>query len=201
MAATLDEPRRALRAECADCVGLCCVALAFAKSADFGFDKAAGEECVNLDDGYRCRIHPQLRESGFKGCTVFDCFGAGQHVTQHTFEGASWRDDDGARAGMFAVFPVVRQLHELLWYLEEALRMPAALPLHPALRAARDDVEAAADAPAEAIRLLDVDVRLKDLQPRTEFPDFSHDIADGCLPFCVAGSMGTGDQDGAVHGS
>ena len=157
MAATLDEPRRALRAECADCVGLCCVALAFAKSADFGFDKEAGEECVNLDDGYRCRIHPQLRESGFKGCTVFDCFGAGQHVTQHTFGGASWRDDAGARAGMFAVFPVVRQLHELLWYLEEALRMPAAAGLHPALRAARDDVEAAADAPAEAIRLLDVD--------------------------------------------
>ena len=89
-------PERALSADCAACTGLCCVALAFARSSDFAFDKAAGEECVNLDEGFRCRIHPRLRDRGFKGCTVFDCFGAGQHVTQHTFEGASWRDPDQA---------------------------------------------------------------------------------------------------------
>ncbi|WP_348786439.1 pentapeptide repeat-containing protein [Leifsonia sp. NPDC080035] len=157
MATIVEEPRRALRAECGDCVGLCCVALAFAKSADFAFDKPAGEPCVNLDGDDRCSIHPHLRDRGFKGCTVFDCFGAGQHVTRHTFDGRSWRDDDAVRAGMFAVFPIVRQLHELLWYLEEALRMPAAAPLHPALREARAEVEAAADAPADAIRMLDVD--------------------------------------------
>lgn len=156
---TLPPPERALSADCAACTGLCCVALAFARSADFAFDKAAGEECVNLEDDFRCRIHPQLRERGFKGCTVFDCFGAGQHVTQHTFGGGSWRDDaDGTmRAGMFAVFPIVRQLHELLWYLREALAMPAAAPLHPLLRASWAEVTAAADAPAAAILQLDLD--------------------------------------------
>ncbi|ERK69972.1 hypothetical protein N136_03695, partial [Leifsonia aquatica ATCC 14665] len=125
-----------LSADCANCAGLCCVALAFAKSADFAFDKPAGDPCVNLDDDFLCRIHPQLRDRGFKGCTVFDCFGAGQHVTQHTFGGATWHDGGTTRDGMFAVFPIVRQLHELLWYLREALRLPAAEGLHPRLRAA-----------------------------------------------------------------
>ncbi|KQR50610.1 hypothetical protein ASF88_15285 [Leifsonia sp. Leaf336] len=155
--ATTPRPQRELSADCAACTGLCCVALAFARSADFAFDKAAGEECVNLEDDFRCRIHPQLRERGFKGCTVFDCFGAGQHVTQHTFGGATWRSGDPVRAGMFAVFPIVRQLHELLWYLREALGMPAAAALHPALRASWDDVAAAADAEAEVILELDID--------------------------------------------
>ncbi len=155
--ATSLPPERTLSADCASCTGLCCAALAFALSADFAFDKAAGEECVNLADDFRCRIHPQLRERGFKGCTVFDCFGAGQHVTQHTFAGASWRQGGSVRTKMFAVFPIVRQLHELLWYLREALGMPAAAALHPALRAAWNEVTAAADATPAAILDLDID--------------------------------------------
>jgi hypothetical protein len=104
----------------ANCFGLCCVALAFAKSADFPFSKPAGDPCVNLDAHDACRVHPRLRERGFKGCTVFDCFGAGQHVSRRTFRGRSWRADTETRAAMFAAFPVVRRLHELLWYLDEA---------------------------------------------------------------------------------
>ena len=67
------------------------MALAFSTSADFAFDKDAGEPCRNLDDEFRCTIHPHLRDRGFKGCTVFDCFGAGQKVTQQTFAGQTWR--------------------------------------------------------------------------------------------------------------
>jgi hypothetical protein len=143
-------------ADCANCVGLCCVALAFARSADFAFDKAAGDPCVNLDDDFLCTIHPHLRERGFKGCTVFDCFGAGQKVSQHTFGGESWLANPGSRADMFAVFPVMRQLHELLWYLDEALRMPAAAPIRPDLVRASAEVEAITRSPAE--RILDTDL-------------------------------------------
>jgi hypothetical protein len=146
-----------LSADCANCAGLCCVALAFAKSADFAIDKPAGDPCVNLADDFRCRIHPHLRDRGFKGCTVFDCFGAGQHVTQHTFGGATWHDGAATREAMFAAFPIVRQLHELLWYLQEALRMPAAKRIHPRLRAAESAVREAADATPEHLRALDVD--------------------------------------------
>jgi len=113
--------REDLGADCANCFGLCCVALAFTKSADFPFDKDAGEPCTNLDSVDGCRIHPHLRDRGFKGCTVFDCFGAGQKVSRQTFAGRSWRDDDSTRTAMFATFPVVRRLHELLWYLDEAI--------------------------------------------------------------------------------
>lgn len=112
-----------LGADCANCFGLCCVALAFARSADFPIDKLAGEPCENLDSADACRIHPQLRERGFKGCTVFDCFGAGQKVSRGTFAGRSWRTEPEIRAAMAAAFPVVRRLHELLYYLDEAITL------------------------------------------------------------------------------
>ena len=115
--------REDLGADCANCFGLCCVALAFAKSADFPFDKAAGEPCENLTSDDACRIHPHLRDLGFKGCTVFDCFGAGQKVSRLTFSGRSWREDPRTRTAMFSTFPIVRRLHELLWYVDEAITM------------------------------------------------------------------------------
>ena len=51
---------------------------------------------------------------------MFDCFGAGQRITQGTFGGRSWREAPELAAAQFAVLPVVRQLHEALWYLTEA---------------------------------------------------------------------------------
>jgi hypothetical protein len=149
--------RSDLRADCSRCVGLCCVALAFARSADFAFTKDAGEPCVNLDDEYRCVIHPELRERGFKGCTVFDCFGAGQKVTQHTFGGVSWRDDPDTRQSMFAVFPLVRQLQEMLWYLADGSSRSEAAPLKRELERAYRETEALSSAAADDIRALDLD--------------------------------------------
>ncbi|MBW8766297.1 MAG: pentapeptide repeat-containing protein, partial [Geodermatophilales bacterium] len=116
----LADPRQHLRADCSRCAGLCCVAPAFAASADFAIDKPAGRACPHLQDDFRCGIHAQLRERGFPGCTVFDCFGAGQQLTQVTFGGRSWREAPELAASQFAVFPVLRQLHEMLWYLTEA---------------------------------------------------------------------------------
>lgn len=150
------ERRDLLQADCAKCVGLCCVALAFAKSADFAFDKNAGEACVNLADDFSCRIHPALREQGFKGCTVFDCFGAGQKVTQQTFSGQSWRQAPDSRELMFSVFPITRQLHEPLWYLNEARELPAVRPLHAALAKAYQETEALTELPPEEILSIDV---------------------------------------------
>ena len=111
-----------LSADCSSCFGLCCVALPFAKSADFAFDKDAGTPCRHLAGDFRCGIHARLRDKGMSGCTVFDCFGAGQQVSQVTFGG---RNSPQATV----VFPVMRGLHELLWYLTEALALPAAAPL------------------------------------------------------------------------
>jgi hypothetical protein len=144
-----------LAADCSSCAGLCCVALAFSTSADFGFDKDAGEPCRNLNDRFLCTIHPHLRDRGFKGCTVFDCFGAGQKVTQQTFSGQTWRQapDSGL---VFAVFPVVRQLQEMLWYLNEAIGLPQARSLRGELEAAYDRIERLTEQAPGVI--LDIDV-------------------------------------------
>lgn len=127
---------RELTADCGRCAGLCCVAPAFAKSSDFAIDKPAGTACRHLGDDFRCTIHEQLAVRGFPGCTVFDCFGAGQHLTQETFGGRDWRTAPEIAGAMFASLPVMRHLHELLWHLTEALKLEAARRLHPRLRAA-----------------------------------------------------------------
>lgn len=154
---TAPDRRLVLKADCGECFGLCCVALPFARSADFAIDKDAGKPCPNLRTDSRCGIHTELRQKGFTGCTVYDCFGAGQKVSQITFGGRDWREGTRKQARqMFDVFPVVRQLHELLWYLQEALTLPAAQPLHSDLRQALDSTEHLTRRTPEELGELDV---------------------------------------------
>jgi uncharacterized protein YjbI with pentapeptide repeats len=155
-ATSTDSGRLSLQADCASCFGLCCVALPFAASADFAVDKDAGQPCANLRSDFRCGIHARLREEGFPGCTVFDCFGAGQKVSQITFGGQDWRQAPHIARQMFDVFPVMRQLHELLWYLTEALALPQARPVHSDLRRALDDTDRLTRSSAETLAEVDV---------------------------------------------
>ena len=80
-----------LRADCARCFALCCVAPTFAVSVDFAINKKAGKPCPKLHSDFRCSIHTQLRQQGFRGCAVYDCFGAGQKVSLVTFAGLDWQ--------------------------------------------------------------------------------------------------------------
>lgn len=149
------DPAR-LTGDCARCFGLCCVALPFAASADFAADKRAGQPCTNLREDFRCGIHHRLRDSGYPGCTVYDCFGAGQQVSQVTFGGQDWRQDSARARRMFDVFPVMRALHELLRYVTEALARPEARPLHRELEPAREQLTALTQADAAELESLDV---------------------------------------------
>lgn len=148
--------RSNLLADCSRCFGLCCVALPFAASADFAIDKEAGSPCINLQTDFRCGIHSGLRGKGFRGCIVYDCFGAGQQVAQVTFGGRDWRSAPGTARQMFDVFPVMRQLHELAWYLTEALTLEPDGPLQGQLARALDEVERAAQDTPEHLLALDV---------------------------------------------
>ena len=148
--------RRRLRADCGSCFALCCVALAFTASAEFAADKPAGRPCHHLAEGFRCGIHTRLREHGYSGCTAYDCLGAGQRVSRHTFGGRDWRTHPDLAPTMSAVFPVVRALHELMWYLTEALRLPGARPVHAELRAALAETDALADGTPQELAELDV---------------------------------------------
>ncbi|MFI1386709.1 pentapeptide repeat-containing protein [Embleya sp. NPDC020886] len=144
-----------LRADCANCFALCCVAPAFAASADFAIDKPAGRACPNLrSDDFGCGVHTRLRDIGFSGCTVYDCFGAGQKVAQVTYAGQDWRRAPHTAKQMFRVFPIMRDLHELLRYLHEAQCLAAARPVHDQLRVAYLDTERLTlGEPAELLRI------------------------------------------------
>lgn len=157
--------REDLGGDCANCFGLCCVALAFSRSSDFPVDKPAGDPCVNLADDDSCAIHDRLRPSGYRGCTVFDCFGAGQKVSRQTFAGSSWRTDAGLRGEMFAVFPVMRRLHELLWYLDCALAFTTDEAIGTALAEQFDSVRQLTAGEPEAVRELDTDALYDDARP------------------------------------
>lgn len=115
-----------LRADCENCFGFCCVALYFSASEGFPVDKDAGKPCINLQSDFRCSVHNDLRELGLKGCTAYDCFGAGQKVAQVTYGGHDWRQVPESAKQMYEVFLVMRQIHEMIWYLAESLRLQQA---------------------------------------------------------------------------
>ena len=145
-----------LRADCERCFGLCCVVPAFSVSADFAIDKAAGQPCPHLGNGFACGIHRQLRPRGFPGCAAYDCFGAGQKVSQVTFGGTDWRQAPQSARPMFAVFPLMRQLHELLWHITEALDLAPARTVHQDLRCALTRIEVLTRGSVESLLELDM---------------------------------------------
>lgn len=142
-----------LRADCEKCFALCCVGLHFTASVDFAADKVAGTPCTNLQTDYRCGIHKGLREKGYKGCTVFECFGAGQKVSQVTFKGVSWRENPKLAKEMFDVFPIMQELHEILSYLTEAWTNQETFSIHKELSHAIEE--------AEQLTMLSPDLLLK----------------------------------------
>jgi uncharacterized protein YjbI with pentapeptide repeats len=106
-----------LKIDCENCFGFCCVALYFSKVDGFPKDKSSGEPCVNLNSDFTCKVHKDLRKKGLKGCTTYDCFGAGQKVAKTTYNGINWCQSPELAEEMFKVFLIMRQLHEMLWYL------------------------------------------------------------------------------------
>ena len=145
-----------LSSDCSRCFGLCCVLLPFSARDGFGIDKPGGRPCLNLLDDDGCRIHATLREDGWSGCTVFECFGAGQQVSQVTYAGTSWRDQDNPphrMAEMAAVLTVMRRLHEMLVHLVEVARRSP----DPDAEAVRTELEELTGADPETLLLADVD--------------------------------------------
>lgn len=154
-----------LRADCANCFGLCCVALTLFASADFAVDKEAGEPCSHLGEDFRCGIHRRLRPAGFPGCTVYDCFGAGQKVSQGVYAGQDWRSRPDTADQMFRVFRVMRQLHEMLSHLTEALARPETEPMREELRQALGATERLTREPADELADFDVTAHREAVAP------------------------------------
>lgn len=141
--------------DCAHCLGLCCVLLSFAKSADFAADKPAGVPCQNLDSTHRCQIHASLRDSGYRGCVAYTCFGAGPTLTRAA-AGSTWEDDAATRSLLERAFPQARQLHELAWYLREAAGHPLPHAMQRRVSRASHATESLARSPLEELANLAV---------------------------------------------
>lgn len=143
--------RAELRADCGRCFAICCVAPAFGRSSQFAIDKPAGVPCLHLADDHRCSIHGRLRAEGFAGCVAYDCFGAGQRLAQETFGGRDWRTHHEVAAPMMAGLGVMRGLHELLWYLHEALDLATSDPIAAPLAALATGIEGACTTDGEQL--------------------------------------------------
>lgn len=115
-----------LKADCSKCSGLCCTALFFSKIDGFPENKKAGKPCTNLQNNYRCKIHHELEKRNMKGCIGYDCFGAGQHVTQYIYKGDTWQTSPEQSKEIFYIFVIVFQLYQIRYFLEESkLIIPA----------------------------------------------------------------------------
>lgn len=143
-------------ADCSRCVGLCCVALSRSRAGGFGADAPAGTPCQHLQADHRCEIHASLREDGWPACTVFDCFGAGQQVTQVTFGGqADWRAAPEVASSLFASFATMRHLMEMLRLLSEAHEL-ARGATREEVRPLLDQLTALVSSPPEVLASADI---------------------------------------------
>lgn len=111
-----------LRSDCRACAALCCIAYAAEESPAFSASKDAGQPCLNLDDCGACKIYEEREAKGFSACLKFECFGAGQRVVQHAFDGHDWRDDPALLAPMLECFVSAKKACELLILLSYAKR-------------------------------------------------------------------------------
>lgn len=144
-----------LQADCAKCCALCCVAPAFDADQGFAFSKPAHTACANLRTDARCAIHDDLASRGFPACAAFDCYGAGQRVTQQLFGGASWRSSPEMARRMFDAYFRYRALHELMAALELAIQRaspPDVVRLREQLRRI-DELCESAEALADTVRI------------------------------------------------
>lgn len=109
----------ALRIDCEKCSGLCCVALYCMKTDGFPENKEAGVPCKHLRPNFRCSIHAHLEKKKMKGCLAYDCFGAGQKVTQ-LYGHENWQTHPNKTSEIFQTFMIVQKLYQMAWYLLDA---------------------------------------------------------------------------------
>ena len=156
--------RTDLKGDCARCAALCCVVFAFDRGEDFAVDKAAGEPCPNIGECGECRIYESRSERGFRGCSRFECFGAGQRVVQGMFDGRSWQTEPELLAPMTRAFGPMKKACELLFavtYAKERWRSSAALDRLGEIERVLEEITADVIADGVHGRLLNIDAELR----------------------------------------
>lgn len=138
----------ALYADCSLCRGLCCRALYFSKLDGFPQDKPCGVSCSYLCSDHTCNIHHELKQKGMKGCLGYDCLGAGQFAVQKNVP---------ANQDMFAVYRKLFSLHQMLWYLGEALLQKETASFHGELQMLIQTLDTVRRQPWKTVLTADID--------------------------------------------
>jgi uncharacterized protein YjbI with pentapeptide repeats len=145
-----------LQADCKKCFALCCVALYFSATEGFPVNKDAGKPCINLQNDFCCSVHVNLEKKGLKGCIAYDCLGAGQKVAQVTYGGRDWKQAPESAKQMFEAFIIMRQLHEMLWYLTEALSLQSEHDMKEKINLKINEIEDLTNLTANSLMKLDL---------------------------------------------
>jgi len=143
--------------DCSQCSGLCCTALFFSKTDGFPENKIAGKPCSKLMDNYSCNIHHELEMRKMKGCMGYDCFGAGQYVTQNIYKGDTWKTLKDKSREIFDVFTMVFQLYQIRYFLEEARTIITAKELWSDIESLINENEELCNSTAENIVEIDIE--------------------------------------------
>ena len=106
--------RIASRSDCANCAALCCVAYPSDDMPGFAASKRSGEPCPRLAQCGTCTIYEDRERLGFGGCIAYECFGAGQFVTQALSQRGARRGRTVATKAMIDRFLQVRPAFDLL---------------------------------------------------------------------------------------
>lgn len=171
----------ALLIDCKKCSGLCCVALYCMKTDGFPENKQAGVPCKHLMADFRCDIHGLLIAKKMKGCLAYDCFGAGQKVTQSCYHNENWKTNPQNADEIFRVFMMVFQLHQIAWYLLAALSFVKEEGLKADIEALIDqNIEMTAGAAAEILAIDITNYKMRADQVLKKVSDLvAADSADG----------------------
>ncbi len=141
-----------MKSDCSQCSGLCCTALFFSKMDGFPKDKIAGKPCINLLEDYRCKIHSQLEKQKMKGCIGYDCFGAGQQVTQIIYKGQTWRTLAKQSQEIFDVFCAVFRMYQMRYFLAESMLIIPAEPIREDIQSLlEENIEICQSAPKDIL--------------------------------------------------
>ena len=125
-----DESYR-LVSDCSRCSGLCCIALYCFKSDGFPQNKPIGKPCINLMDNFKCRIHNDLENKGMKGCIGYDCFGAGQYLTEDVYCGVTWKTQLERVKEICDLYMLIYRMFQLRFFLYESKKLASSEILLP----------------------------------------------------------------------
>lgn len=145
--------RSDLRADCARCSALCCFVYDLKTEHGFAVEKAALARCGHLDDDDRCAIHAVRASRGFAGCASYECWGAGQRVTEGWLLGARV-DDSVDPISLARAFLAMVSLHEQLALVDTALGLARDPALAADLRAALGRFQSAVSDDIDDVRTI-----------------------------------------------